>query len=455
MRIPASILRLTHLEIPRELAKWVFQRHGSGLNDSHADGVVGQVFSRALWRVIENLGPVYGKAMQIWLSSLPADKQQWIGLGQIFDGWSPMSHEEFCEGLSKAIPDWRDHLASVSHEVLGVASMAEVREAIGHDGSVWVVKLLKPKSLLRLDQTLSAMDQLLQILRPLCSKGRAKRSWVDLESLISSYRKESDLRIECESMEKMRKHLEANANASQVFLVPRTHKHLVSEQALVMERLDGRSISSLIGSGKSLSSAEKKRLSEKIVQEVLVQIFELGFYHADPHGGNLLLLQNGKIGLIDWGLAGTLVESDRKFLARVLRSVVTRNKKSLLKAFEDLAIARDEPLTEKQTHLLKSELEDLESWAKERKLKKEPVTLAGFVNRALAAAEKVELDLPSSLLLMVKTLVTIEGVAKGLDTNISLTKVGLPVLLRAFRPSMSDFLGSIGKLGSFFTRGQS
>ena len=73
-----------------------------------------------------------------------------------------------------------------------------------------------------------------------------------------------------------------------------------------MEKFDGPSLANIVNGKVELSSSEKRILARKVLKELLIQVFELGLFHGDPHAGNLILPEDGSVGLFDWGLAGEL-----------------------------------------------------------------------------------------------------------------------------------------------------
>jgi len=81
-----------------------------------------------------------------------------------------------------------------------------------------------------------------------------------------------------------------------------------------------------------LSKTVRQKLARAMLSELLVQVFELGLFHADPHAGNLILLEDGSVGLYDWGLAGELLDSDRRHIAALLKAVIALDLEQLIDA---------------------------------------------------------------------------------------------------------------------------
>ena len=157
-------------------------------------------------------------------------------------------------------------------------------------------------------------------------------------------------------------------------------------------------------------------------------------FHGDPHAGNLILLEDGTVGLFDWGLAGELTESDRKIIAELLRSVLARDIDRLGRALA--AMANKGHVKVSPEKVIKG-LTGLKQRLQDQKARKS-LSLQQVLNQCFKAADKLGIEVPSGLFLMAKSLVTIEGLSRGLDPEVSLKKVAAPFLLKAARPGLKD-----------------
>jgi ubiquinone biosynthesis protein len=148
------------------------------------------------------------------------------------------------------------------------------------------------------------------------------------------------------------------------------------------------------------------------------------------------------VGLFDWGLSGELLESDRRHIAAILKAVLALDLDRLIDALVQMGedggqkVGREEIKKELKTviALIKAGREDPT---------KKPSIHALF-EACLRGASRLGIPIPEGLLMMAKSLITIEGLARGLDPKVSLGRIATPVLFRAARPGLADVV-AIGR----------
>ena len=442
------------LAVPQEVAKIVWSFSSLGLYRiprKLIETSLGRSLLNPLWRsgdwmgvlgdswmeCFNDLGPVYGKAGQVALSRLSAGGQKWadrFNLTRLYKDWPPLPFSEIEKILDEEVPDWRLDL-QLDPEPLGVASIAQVHKAVDGDGRSWVVKIVKPVARKRLIETLDALDQLVGLLRPIAIGQVARRSLDEMSEISMSLRGEVDLALEKNNIEKMASQM--RARKATVFQIPAVMEDLSSSGVLVLECFEGTPLSELVSSQASLPQDVKKKLAKRMLSELLVQVFELGLFHADPHAGNLILLENGNIGLFDWGLTGELTEMDRRHIANILKAVVALDLKALAEA---LVIMAEDSHEEVSIEDVEEELKRLASKVMEAKELGRKIPIVDVFEEAMKACDRLGIIVPDGLLLMAKTLVTIDGLARGIDPDIQMARVAAPVLLRAAKPGLKDFV---------------
>jgi ubiquinone biosynthesis protein len=394
-------------------------------------GIVGD----AVMAYLDDLGPVYGKISQVTLSRFSGEVQSWLDLlhvNRIYGKWPPLSSEEIEGILDSEFADWRTEFA-ISEVALGVASMAQVVGFTDLNGGQWVCKIIKPKARQRMFQTVKALERLIAVSAEVGSRSTVvQRSTQEVGVLLQGMMREANLLLEAENIERIRAELKERKRTG--VRIPKLHPRFKTASALVMERFSGRSLAEIVSGRISLDERQKKALAEKALYELLVQIFEIGVFHGDPHAGNLMLLDDGSLGLFDWGLAGELQESDRKHIAEILKSVLTKDIDRLSRALQSMA---NEGGVEIDEGDIQRELKKLtKMFALDAK---KPFSVQESIKTCLKSAEKLEIPIPNGLLMMAKALVTVEGLSRGIYKDIPLGKVAAPVLLRVARPSVGDF----------------
>ena len=153
-----------------------------------------------------------------------------------------------------------------------------------------------------------------------------------------------------------------------------------------------------------------------------------------------MLLDSGAVGLYDWGLAGELLDSDRQYIAGILRALMMMDLERLIDVLQQMgAQTRGVQIDREKIRL---ELKQFSELVKSQKSHQDEEAASPGLNKlieeALAAAERLGIAMPNGLLLMAKSLLTIEGLARGIDEDVAFVRVAGPVLFRAAGPQLSD-----------------
>ena len=458
LRVAVLLMRFGFLRLPAAFGRTVFKAVGfDGMATGH---LLKEDLGNGTMDLFNDLGPIYGKVGQTLLGRLDSQTQRYLGafgLTKLYDDWPALKLAEVEGILDREMPDWRLEF-QLTDRPLGVASLAQVHGATDRTGKRWVIKILRPQAVLRLQQTVAAMKQLIQVMKPLAVTSRNARSIAEFESLCGSLQQELSMTAERETIERVTKKLAGRRKNP--IVIPAVHPTYGSDRILIVERFDGINLADVASGQVTLRAAQRAKLAKGILQEHLVQVFELGLFHADPHAGNLIMLEDGRVGLFDWGLAGELTERDRHHIAALLKAIIASDRDRLIDALHDLGEDAGRKLSRA---VIGKELQGLIKLFEKSKgatgpkgrgeLKKKSVqpksakasesekpSLQVLLGACLKAADRLGLPLPEGLLLMVKSLITIEGLAKGIDPNIAVARVAAPVLLKAAQPKLADLL---------------
>lgn len=159
---------------------------------------------------------------------------------------------------------------------------------------------------------------------------------------------------------------------------------------------------------------------------ILEQIFDHGFFHADPHAGNLFFLEDtGRLGFIDMGLVGQLGPQDKRKFLKVLLAILQRDRKTLARSLYDLGTPS------KKTDYAKFEkgIQDLLEEVKAKGV--DSYRMEQLISKLLVVARKNGITIPNRYVLMIRSCLLIEGVAKSLDPQISVFKVATPIVAKS------------------------
>ncbi|HEV7648139.1 MAG TPA: AarF/UbiB family protein [Actinophytocola sp.] len=292
-------------------------RHGIGryLYGRRGDVERQAVLARSLRRALEDGGVTFVKLGQVLSTRADLLPPAFVDeLSLLQDQVAPVDPEAIERELVDALGRPLDEVfASFDREPLGTASIAQVYAARLHSGQDVVVKVRRPG----IDRIVERdLDIMYRVARSLDLRARWARSLgvVDLaDGFAAALTEELDFRVEARNIAAV-----AATSAADAVTVPSVHSELSGERVLVMRRLDGAPVRAAIG---PVGQARRAELARSLLDCVLRQMLLHGVFHADPHPGNVMLLADGTLGLLDFGSVGRLDSVLRNGLRDVLAAV--------------------------------------------------------------------------------------------------------------------------------------
>lgn len=396
-----------------------------------------KTFGDALARVAQHSGPVPTKLGQILATRddiLPEAVCE--RLQALYTRQPPMGERQLKGLLAAAFPRGMP-FKTFGAQPIAVGSIGEVHRGELPGGEPVVIKLLRPGVRRAIDRDLNAIEFIVDLLLALPrydGKGTRRAASRALHDLGAAMRKEVDLRQEADTLEEFGRRFRTNPRVR----IPKVYREWSSDHALVMEHLCGEPLSAFRARAKTEPEAAKK-VASLALKEILTQVFAEGYFHADPHAGNLLILPDGRLGLIDLGLVGESVPQDRKRIANAVRAFVSRDPDLLSPAL----LAFGEPPAEFDHDtfrddivavLRQNEAGVVAQLTGDGNGSGGANRLEQFVNELFRVAYAHEIYVPPSTTLLIKAVVTIEGVARALDPNINIVAAAIPIVLRSLSP---------------------
>ncbi len=378
------------------------------------------VFGKKLAKLCVKLGPTFIKLGQVLatrpdLVGDPVAEQ----LKVLFDRVPPIAYSKIQKILRRELGTDRLRTAfrSIETKPLASASLGQTHRAVLADGSPVILKVQKPGvgDVVRVDLViLETFARSLHVLHP-----RLQLLPIFLDFKQATLR-EIDYREEAKNIARFRKNHRSLFSKSDV-MFPRYFPDLTTERVLVLEPMHGSKVSDL-----RKGSTVARNAASIGLASILEQIFDHGFFHADPHAGNLFFMEDeGRLGFIDLGLVGQLEPEDKRRFLKVLMAILNRDRERLAKALFDLGKAS------KKTDYKKFE-QGVQALLDEAKAKGiENVRLDQMVNQLLNVARRNGIVIPNRYILMIRSCLVIEGVAKSLDPKISMFKVATPIVARS------------------------
>lgn len=380
------------------------------------DSVVG----RDLARTFMKLGPTFIKMGQV-LATRPDLVGEPISeeLKILFDRVTPIPFRDIQKILRAEIG--KAHLKkwflSIEPKPMASASISQTHRAVLKNGEALILKVQKPgvAKVVRDDLLiLEAFVRPLHLLNP--SLGILPMFQEFKEGTL----REIDYREEAKNIERFQRNYKKLFSDSDV-MFPRYYPDLTTERVLALTPMQGSKFGEL-----RKGSTVARQAASKGLAAILEQIFDHGFFHADPHAGNLFFMEDeGRLGFIDLGLVGQLHPEDKRKFLKVLLAILKRDREKLAKTLYELGTPGKRT---KYDHFEK-QIQELLDDVKKEGIK--TIRMDQLVNRLLAVARKNFIVIPNRYILMIRSCLVIEGVAKSLDPNVSVFEIATPIVAKS------------------------
>jgi ubiquinone biosynthesis protein len=305
---------------------------------------------------------------------------------------------------------------------LAAASIGQVHAATLADGREVVVKLRRPGVVSSVEQDLVVLDLAASLLARLPGAIRRVDVVGFVEQFAETIRGELDYVAEGHNADRARTDL-----ADLPVHVPEVVWEATTHGVLTLERISGVKIDDLAGLDRI--GADRPALARSLAYVYLSMVFSHGFFHADPHPGNLFVEPSGRLAMVDFGMVGTVTPEVRKALVEIIFALVTHDTRRTVAAMRGLGVAPagvDEDV-------FVAELDRLTASSIEIPVGE--LRLAPLVADLMTVSRRHRLAFPRELALLVKTVVMCEGLAAQLDPTFALPEVLVGFVADAFGAS--------------------
>ncbi len=333
----------------------------------------------------------------------------------------------------------------IDYQPIASASMAQVHRARLVGGQEVVLKVQRPGTGDTVELDIQILKSLARFVEDRFDKFDAYQPMELVKMFETSIQKELDFTLEAGNMRRFEEQFRGNPD----IYVPTVYTELCTEKVLCMEYIDGLKCTDLAALQRIGMSGPE--LALKGINLYFEQVFDHGFFHADPHPGNIFVLPDQRVCFIDYGMMGTVMETDRELLADLLLAVHDHDTEGLKQAL--LQFSWDEE---------KIDQKSLEYDINEFFQNYSNIGLSDIdSNEVMAALNSLFFDykirVPSNLLLLLKALVIIEGVGLMLDPKYNIIENIHPYVSRLLRRKyspvklskrMARTLGELSKLAT-------
>ena len=385
--------------------------------------------------ILEELGPTYVKLGQIMSLHSDVLPQRYCDeLMKLTSEVTPMSFEEVEEVINRSYrEDWRHIFASIEKETLGSASIAQVHRAKLLDGRDVIVKVERKGIYDIMARDIGLLKRAVGLLPPVGGLKNVVDLEMVLDELWSTAQEEMDFLKEAANMEEFARN---NQNIRYI-RCPKLYHEYTTSRVLVMEYIGGCPVDdkeTLLKEGYDLGE-----IGRKLVNNYVKQVMEDGFFHADPHPGNVKVM-DGKIVWIDMGMMGRLTNRDRKLMAQAVRAIAVGDIALLESTILDLGDVQGKIDSGK----LYGELRDLMDRYGNASMGS--IDAVEFFKDTMEIMKDNSIRLPHGMTMLVRGLTQMQGVLLNISPDINMAEIAAGRLKEEMLQSF-DFRKEAGRAG--------
>jgi len=398
----------------------ILEQVGKVLHWSEAEELAHLEPPERVRRALEELGPTFVKLGQIFATRIDLFPPEYITeFEKLQDHAKALSFEDLRPQLEADLGGVAEQFfTKLDSQPLASASIAQVHRAVLLDGTEVILKIRRPGIDKKIEADLRLMSKLAQIAEIEMPNLQQFHPGETVRQFSRSLRYELDLAKECRNAERMA----ANFKSDLHITIPIVYWQMTGERLNVQEYIEGipgRDVNALDAAG-----MDRELLAKRGANAVLKMIMEDGFFHADPHPGNLFYRAGEELVFIDFGMVGYLSEQRRYQLMDLLNGMVTKNTDAVVEVLLDWSAA-----TDIDSEALAVDMDIFIDQYHSLSLKQ--LNIPQMLNELIALMRDHKLALPQDLALMTKALLTLEGLGRQLDPSFDMSSEIGPFLSKA------------------------
>ncbi|MFZ3174927.1 MAG: AarF/UbiB family protein [Thiobacillus sp.] len=355
-------------------------------------------------RALEELGPTFVKLGQLLATRVDMFPPNWIVEFEKLHSQVPaVPYDILYPNLVAAIKgEPGEVFAEFNTLPLAAASIAQVHRATLKDGTPVVVKIRRPG----IEDVVRADLRILEHAAKLLESEMPEARRYDPVHIVSQFRRslnrELDLAKEARNIDQFARHFADDP----LVKIPRVYWEFTNDRVNVQEEIVG--MAGVVPDKLRASGLDPRLLAARGADTVLRMVLEHGYFHADPHPGNILFLPDNRIGIIDFGMVGMLTHHRRNQIVDMLHALTLKDEQAMLQVLLDWSgesVSDEDRLAYDVTELLQN-YDDLQL---------KDVKIGALLNDVTALMRENNLVLPADLTLLFKTLITLEGLGQQLN----------------------------------------
>ncbi|RMG73615.1 MAG: AarF/ABC1/UbiB kinase family protein [Nitrospirae bacterium] len=373
------------------------------------------------------LGPSFIKLAQL-LSSRPdlitstfADEFK-----KLQDEVPPFAFEDVKRIIREEMGTEAENLFSyIEPRPVAAASIAQVHYATLKDETPVVIKVQRPGIKEQIETDINIMKAIASLLVRYVPETELFNPTGIVEEFARTVRKELDFTEEAKNMCRFRRNFAGNPD----IYIPQLYPHLLSKRIIVMERIEGVRIDNI--EAITEMGIDRTELARKGVDAYFKMFLVDGFFHADPHPGNIFVMPDGRIGLVDFGIVGWLTPDIMESIAQALIALVKKDFDSLIDQYVALGLVTEEVDIESFRREFKADIIDFLIPLYDMTISE--INVAKYLDTLIHIAIKHRLKIPSDLLLLNKCMLILDNIGRELDPNFNFITVAEPYASKLIR----------------------
>ena len=359
----------------------------------------------------EELGPTFVKFGQLLATRPDLVPQDFIDeMSILHDQVQPLPFNTITDVISEELgSDWQKHFKSISENVLGSASIAQVHLAELQSGAKVVLKVQRPGILLKINDDLNVLYFIAELIEKYIPEARPFNPVGMVDEYFKTLQLETNFIVEANNIRRFKENFKDNLNV----IIPEVHFPLTTERVLTMQAIDGKPLSQM----HDLSEIAEKYNStaDKIIEiglkAYLKMVFVDGFFHGDLHPGNFFILRDNKIGLVDFGVVGRLNFKTQSAIVNMLMALSKEDYLRLAYEYVDLAPYSDQV----NVDLFAKELQAIIAPYFGLTLKN--INVGKILLSSSSVAARHGLSVPTELMLFFKSIISIESLGQKISKD--------------------------------------
>ena len=378
----------------------------------------GRSVGERLAKALERLGPAYVKVGQFL-----ATRPDMIGvtvaqeLGRLKDRLPPFSYTAALDTINAELGGTEDIFAGIS-EAVAAASIAQVHQAIVPREGVKAIKVLRPRIERRMAKEIEALRFLAWWIEFLSPRSRRLEPIQFIDTVSAATQREMDLRLEAGAAAEFREVAEKDGYLT----VPQIDWSRSAKRVMTLDWIEGAALTDT--KALDAAGADRSELAIAITRGFLAAALDYGFFHADMHEGNLIYGRDGKLWIVDFGIMGRIGHKERRYLAEILYGFLRRDYRRVAEVHQEAGYVPEKFTVEEFAQALRAIGEPIFGKTAEG------ISMSRLLLQLFDVSHMFGMHLRPELVLLQKTMVQVEGVARALDPKHDMWAASRPIVER-------------------------